>query len=139
MRIGQLAKATGVPVDTLRYYERMQLLESPTRSAAGYRSFSSEATRQVRFIRRAKRLGFSLAEIADLLQLDREREQNACADVKRRTGEKLHDIEQRIAELQAIERSLRALHDSCCGGGESAADCSILRALDQDDARAEEH
>ena len=94
--IGQLAKRAGVAIDTVRYYERNDLLAPSGRLASGYRRYGDVELKRLRFIRRAKALGFSLTDIRGLLALSDER---SVAKVKRAAEKKLVDIEQRIAEL----------------------------------------
>lgn len=126
--IGQLAKQTGVPIDTVRYYERNDLLAPAARLASGYRRYGDPELRRLRFIRRAKALGFSLADIRDLLALSEER---SVAKVKRAAAAKLADIEARIAELERIRNGLQALVAACPGHGRPEA-CPILNALQED-------
>ena len=123
--IGQLARCAGVAIDTVRYYERNQLLVPAGRLASGYRRYGESELKRLRFIRRAKALGFTLEEIRDLLSLSDE--QNV-ARVKRTAEAKLADIEQRVSELQRIRRGLRTLIAACPGHGRAEA-CPILNAL----------
>ena len=99
--IGQLAKRAGVAIDTVRYYERNQLLSPAGRLASGYRRYGETELKRLRFIRRAKALGFTLEDIRGLLSLSDERN---VSKVKRAAEAKLTDIEQRIAELQRIRK-----------------------------------
>lgn len=131
LKIGQLAKDAHVAVATLRYYEAQKLLQQPIRAANGYRLYPPEALGQVRFIKRAQTLGFSLQEIRELLHLKVEATQHSCQEVKQVAEDKLNNVRQRIAELQSIESALSALANKCCGGPEMAAGCSILRELDK--------
>lgn len=126
--IGQLARQGGVPIDTVRYYERNDLLEPASRLASGYRRYGDAQLRRLRFIRRAKALGFSLGDIRELLALSDER---SVAKVKRAASAKLADIEARIAELERIRNGLQALVDACPGHGRPEA-CPILNALQDD-------
>src|SRR4051812_38999917 len=104
--IGELAKRTGVPIDTVRYYERNGLLAPMTRLASGYRRYGPAEYKRLRFIRRAKALGFSLEDIRGLLSLS---EQRNVAKVKHAAQTKLDDISQRIAELERIRTGLQTL------------------------------
>ena len=126
--IGQLAKQAGVAIDTVRYYERNDLLAPSGRLASGYRRYGDVELKRLRFIRRAKALGFSLADIRGLLALSDER---SVAKVKRAAEKKLVDIEQRIAELQRIRDGLHTLIAACPGHGRAEA-CPILNALTQE-------
>ena len=125
MSIGQLAKRATVPVDTVRYYERSGLLAPAHRNAAGYRHYGDVELRRLRFIRRAKALGFSLEDIRELLNLSDE--QNV-GTIKRTAQRKVDDIAQRIAELERIRSGLLALISACPGHGRAEA-CPILNAL----------
>ncbi len=123
--IGELARRAGVRIDTVRYYERNRLLAPRTRRASGYRRYGEVEVSRLRFIRRAKALGFSLAEIRELLALSTQRD---VAQIKRKAQTKLADVEARIQELERVRDGLRELIGACPGHGR-AADCPILRAL----------
>ncbi|MCI0538855.1 MAG: heavy metal-responsive transcriptional regulator [Verrucomicrobiales bacterium] len=110
---GELAKAAGVNLETIRFYERQTLLPKPPRTAAGYRPFPAEAVQRVRFIRRAQTLGFSLKEIRELLALSATRG-TSCKSVRERAEKKIREVDQKIAALEAMNRALRTLADSCC-------------------------
>jgi len=127
MNIGQLARQAGVPIDTVRYYERQQLLPTARRSAGGYRVFSESDLTRLRFIRRAKALGFSLDEIGDLLGFSDQRGQDR-AQIRDSAVNKRSDIQQRINELQRMHGALKQLVDACPGHGDQAQ-CPILTAL----------
>ena len=127
LTIGTVARRTGVPIDTIRYYEREGLLPEPLRRASGYRSYGEGAVAQLRFIRRAKALGFTLEEIRELLALSRDRQRGVKA-VKQRAQQRLAAIEARIAELQRVRDGLVELVASCPGHG-APEQCPILRAL----------
>lgn len=125
---GELAKMGGVHIETIRYYEKVELLPKPPRTNAGYRMFSSESVDRIRFIRHAQELGFSLKEIKELLDL-RVTPEATRADVRTRAAEKLADIGNRIRHLRSMQISLERLVNSCCGDG-SIGDCPILESLD---------
>ena len=129
--IGQLAKRAGVAIDTVRYYERNHLLAPAGRLASGYRRYGVPELKRLRFIRRAKALGFTLEDIRGLLSLSDEQD---VAKVKRAAEAKLTDIEQRIAELLRIRKGLRTLIAACPGHGR-AESCPILNALTQEELR----
>jgi len=120
LRIGQVAEQAGVHVETLRYYERRGLLPEPARTPAGYRAYTPDAIRRVRFIRRAQRLGFPLREIAALLRLHADPD-GACAEGRRIAQERVAEIEQRIADLRAMQQALQAVVRTCPGSGNVAA------------------
>jgi Zn(II)-responsive transcriptional regulator len=129
LSIGQLAKRAGVAVDTVRYYERNHLLAPAGRLASGYRRYGETELKRLRFIRRAKTLGFSLEDIRVLLSLSDER---SVVKIKRAAQGKLNDIERRIAELERIGDGLRELVAACPGHGRAEA-CPILNALTQEE------
>ena len=125
--IGAVAKRVGVAIDTIRFYEREGLLPEPLRRASGYRSYGEGTVAQLRFIRRAKHLGFTLEEIRELLALSTDRQRGVKA-VKKRAQQRLAAIEQRIVDLQRVRDGLAQLVESCPGHG-APEQCPILRAL----------
>jgi MerR family copper efflux transcriptional regulator len=129
LSISQLARAAGVGIDTVRYYERAGLLPEPPRRASGYRDYPPAWLQRLRFIRRAKQLGFSLEEIRELLELSAQNERGV-AGVKAAAAAKVELVEQRIAELKRVRDGLRQLVDACPGHGAPEA-CPILRALSE--------
>lgn len=129
--IGEIAKRAGVGIDTVRYYERSDLLPPPARRASGYREYEASDVRRLRFIRRAKEIGFSLDEIRDLLALSSDRERGV-EGIKSRAEVRLADVESRIAQLQRVRRGLKALVADCPGHG-PLEQCPILAALSKDD------
>lgn len=127
MNIGKLAKHSEVNLETIRFYEREGLLPKPPRSAAGYRVFPVEAVRQVRFIKHAKELGFSLKEIKELLTL-RIDPGSTGADVRKRAKAKIADIDEKMKILHSMKKALTELTAACHGKG-SISKCSILETL----------
>ncbi len=125
--IGAVARRAGVGIDTIRYYERERLLPPAPRRASGYRDYGPDVVERLRFIRRAKDLGFTLEEIRELLALSTDRERGVKT-VKQRAETRLGEVEQRIRELQRVKRGLKQLIDACPGHGE-IEHCPILRAL----------
>ena len=127
---GQLAREAGVGVETIRFYERKGLIEEPPRHPlSGYRAYPLEVVRRLRFIRRAKELGFTLREIRELLDLAASPE-TTCAEVRASAEAKLEHVRRKIEDLQRIERVLAELAVSCKGTG-PVQDCPILAALDE--------
>lgn len=126
--IGQLAQATEAGVETIRYYERRGLMPEPPRAASGYRRYPDEAAGRLRFIRRAKRLGFTLDEIAALLSLQAGGER---AEVKTIAEAKLAEIETRLADLERMRYTLHDVTRRCSGHG-SVAGCPIIETLNDD-------
>ena len=129
-RIGELAKRFQLKTDTLRFYDKQGLLTPSSRSDAGYRVYTEEDATKLHFILRAKAVGFSLVDIAELLSIELEKSNWACADVKKVVDIKLTDIESKMMELSHFRSSLQQLSDACCGGQISAEHCSILESLE---------
>jgi len=132
LTIGQLARRAGVGVETVRFYERKGLLAEPDRKPSGYRQYKPETVDRLRFIRRAKELGFTLREIQELLSLRVDPSTN-CADVRSRAIAKIEDIESRIRTLRRMKNSLVKLSKACSGSG-SISECPILESLDNQEA-----
>jgi len=131
MKIGTLARQADVAIDTVRYYERQGLLPAPARTASGYRSYADGDVARLRFIRRAKALGFTLGEIRELLELTGRRAHD-MAGVKSAAIQKLADVDARIAELQRMRGGLERLVAACPGHG-PLEHCPILDALSGDE------
>jgi MerR family copper efflux transcriptional regulator len=131
MTIGRLATEAGVNIDTIRYYERNGLIPKPVRRASGYREYEAADVRRLRFVARAKGLGFTLAEIAELLSLSADRD---VGGVKRRAEQRLEQVEHKIKELQRVRRGLRTLIEACPGHGD-LEHCPIVAALSGEDRR----
>ena len=126
LTIGRLAKQATVGIDTVRFYERRGLLPEPSRTTAGYRLYSDDTVARIRFIRRAKLLGFNLDEIGNLLDLhDRGGQKSA---VKQLTQRKLDQIDAKIADLSKIRDVLRELESECSGTGDVNG-CPIIETL----------
>lgn len=130
LKIGDLAKATGISVEAIRFYESKGLLEAKRRTETGYRLYEEADLDKLRFIQRAKKVGFTLDEIGELLELRLHPDDHTCEEVKHYTARKISDLEEKILELQRIQLSLKRLHSACCGGAQSAEHCSILQLLD---------
>ena len=133
--IGQVARLSGVGVETVRFYEREGLLEEPARRASGYRQYAEEVVKQIRFIKRAKLLGFSLKEIQELLTLRVDAE-TSCEQVKEHAATKLVEVEQKIVELQQMRQALLQVASLCAGEGPKSR-CPMLDALDHDSEMVE--
>lgn len=127
LTIGTLADAAGVGRETVRFYERKGLVADPPRSEAGYRLYPRETIGRLRFIRRAQELGFTLNEIAALLELRAESEA-ACEAVEARARRKLADVEAKIEDLKRIGDALGRLIDKC-EARQSTGECPILEEL----------
>jgi MerR family mercuric resistance operon transcriptional regulator len=129
LTIGEVAKAARVGVETIRFYEREGLIADPPRRRSGYRQYPPDTVRRVRFIRRAKDLGFTLKEISELLSL-RVVASTTCADVRSLARAKIADIDRRIDELGKVREALERLARRCRGQGPTT-ECPILDALDE--------
>ncbi|MFN8006776.1 MAG: heavy metal-responsive transcriptional regulator [Terriglobia bacterium] len=112
IQIGQLAKQTGLSIDTIRFYERQGLLKQPSRSKGGFRLFSADDLQKLIFIRRSQLLGFSLGEIRELLVLRDEKTQ-ACQHVRDLLNQKLVTVRAKIEELRKLEVELRSALTKC--------------------------
>jgi len=132
LTIGALARAAGVGVETVRFYERKGLLARPPRTPSGYRQFASDAVARLSFIRRAQGLGFTLDEIQELLEL-RIDEVAACHTVEARARDKLVSVEAKLRELRRMRRVLRTLV-SACEAREPTSECPILEELEDSEA-----
>jgi MerR family mercuric resistance operon transcriptional regulator len=130
LTIGQLAKKTEVNVETVRFYERRGLMPKPLRRESGYRQYSDTDIARLRFIRRAKELGFSLKEILELLSL-RVDPDTTCGDIRRRAEVKIADMEEKIKALQRMKKALTKLASTCRGRGPTS-ECPILEMLDSE-------
>lgn len=125
MTIGRLARRAGVNVETIRYYQRLELLEAPSRPPRGVRRYGEDAAARVRFIKRAQELGFSLAEIRRLLQLG---DPQSCGEARALASEKLALVESRVADLQRLRGVLRELIGRCDRRRGKVA-CPIIESL----------
>ncbi|MFC4173811.1 Cu(I)-responsive transcriptional regulator [Microvirga sp. GCM10011540] len=130
MNIGQAAEASGVSAKMIRYYESIGLIPKTVRTEAGYRVYSDKDVHTLRFIRRARDLGFSVEQIADLVSLWQDRGR-ASKDVKRVALEHVETLERKIAELQEMAGTLKHLARTCHGDGRP--DCPIIEELASDD------
>ncbi|MEI5667081.1 Cu(I)-responsive transcriptional regulator [Bosea sp. CCNWLW174] len=126
MNIGQAAEASGVSAKMIRYYEQIGLIEPPARSQSGYRVYAEPNVHTLRFVRRARSLGFSVEETAALLALWRDRSR-ASADVKTLALKHVAELEEKAAALQAMAATLRHLASHC--HGDKRPDCPILDTI----------
>jgi MerR family mercuric resistance operon transcriptional regulator/MerR family gold-responsive transcriptional activator of gol and ges genes len=131
--IGQLAKTVGVNIQTVRYYERLKLLGPSARRPSGYRVYGEDEERRLRFIKNAQALGFTLQEIAELLNL-RVSTRARCGDVQRKAEDKLWCVETKMRDLRALARALRSLIRTC-RAGQPIEHCQILHHLEKDRAK----
>ena len=129
MQTGEVAARAGVNIQTLRYYERRGLLGRPPRTESGYRRYSEDAVRIVRFVKRAQELGFTLDEAEQLLRLRRVTPARRSS-VRALATAKVADIESKMRQLAAMRAALQQMLSACCGDG--ALECPILEALERD-------
>lgn len=133
MKIGELAKEARVNVETVRYYQRVGLLQEPEKPATGYRNYGSDSLEQLLFIRRAKQLGLTLKEIENVIKLGNK--SDACSQVCNWMAEQRDNLRQEIKRLEHLERRLTNLLDEC--ETKNTGHCSILRALGRPDGADE--
>ena len=134
LRTSDVAKAAGVNVQTLRFYEREGILPAPRRTPSGYRQYSEEAVRIVSFVKRAQELGFTLREAKELLRLRSAGPKRASA-ARAAAAAKLDDIDAKLRDLAAIRSALTSLVDACACADGGAVRCPILEALEKDPKR----
>src|SRR5258708_3286277 len=123
---GELARKTGCNLETIRYYEKIGMMPDPSRTAAGYRVYDQGHVSRLRFILRARELGFSIEEVRGLLTLV-DRGTQTCAEVKERTENHLADVRAKIRDLKRIEHILAATAAQC--SGDQVPECPVLDAL----------
>lgn len=131
--IGKAAEAAGVNVETIRFYERRDLVPQPPKPTQGYREYDVETIERIRFIRHAQEIGFSLNEIGELLAL-RTDPGSDCSDVRLRAVTKLGDVKAKIDRLQQMQSALEILIAACPGQG-AISSCSILNEITRQNPR----
>lgn len=130
LTIGRLAKAASVNVETIRYYQRVGLVKEPSKPAQGFRQYPVDTIEQIKFIKRAQLLGFSLKEIAELLVLGN----GHCKDVRKRAEAKRDRIDSQIKDLEALRNTLNTLIQAC-HSGKGKHECPIVETLSREDKR----
>ncbi|MBN9344507.1 MAG: hypothetical protein BGO76_00655 [Caedibacter sp. 38-128] len=130
LTIKKIAQKAGVGIEAIRFYERKSLLHKPNRTASGYRIFSDQDVKRIRFIKKAQELGFSLAEIKELLSL-KNNSLTARHDVYQKSLQKIELIKEKIENLQRIKNSLEHLV-GCCKGEGRIEECPIIEAFESD-------
>ncbi|WP_028206434.1 Hg(II)-responsive transcriptional regulator [Paraburkholderia nodosa] len=128
LTIGKLAKAAGVNIETIRYYQRRGLLDEPPKPSGGHRRYAPDQAKRVRFIRRAQALGFTLDEVGTLLTLD---SVCGCAETRTLAARKRDLIERKMADLTAMHQVLGELVHQC-DVGDTARPCPIIDVLERD-------
>jgi Cu(I)-responsive transcriptional regulator len=126
LSIGKLAEATGVKVETIRYYERAGLIAPPARTSGNYRSYGKADLARLRFVRRTRDLGFTLEEVRAMLDLAEQRDKS-CATIDAIAAAHLQEVDRKIADLQGLRRELIKIIASCAGG--TIGECRILESF----------
>ncbi len=127
LKIGELARQANCPVETIRFYERQELLPQPARSSSNYRLYTDAHVGRLQFIRHCRSLDMSLEEIRSLLRF-RQAPEESCAEVNQLLDRHVSQVAQRITELQALQQQLQELR-SQCSQAQAAKDCGILQKL----------
>ena len=130
LKIGQVAKQTGVTVETIRFYEKQNLITTPQRTESGYRQYPLDTIKRVRFIQHAKDVGFTLKEVTELLAL-RRKPNASCTEIKLRTLQQIEEVDQKISDLKKIREALGRMVMKCSGHG-ALSECPILEELELD-------
>ena len=128
MKIGQLADKTGLSIQTIRFYERKTLLSAPQRTQSNYRLYSDEALKQLLFIKQCRALDMTIEEISLVLET-RANPDNSCESVNATIDKHIEDIESRIIELNALQKTLLSFR-SACEDDKKVKDCGVLQQLD---------
>jgi MerR family mercuric resistance operon transcriptional regulator len=128
--IGKLAKASGVTVETVRFYEQKGLIQQPLTNS-GYRKYPVDDVVKIKFIKRTQELGFTLAEAKDLLEL-RVKVTAKCGQVRKKAESKLQEVEAKIKDLKRMKRSLAKMVSTCTNNEKSTSECPILECFEKD-------
>ena len=126
MRIGELAKATGTKAETIRYYERQGILPAADRTDSNYRDYSQNHLAALTFVRRARGLGFSMAQVRELLALS-DHDEKPCEDVDQLVRQQLSAVDSKIADLSTLREELAQLSRSC--QSDRIGECRIVESL----------
>ena len=130
LKTGELAKKAGVNIETIRFYERKKLISPVRRLDSGYRVFTEDAVRRIKFIKHAQELGFTLKEISELLSL-RVKPGAKCGDIQKKADAKIQDIENKVTMLKRMKQTLENL-SKACDKNETTDKCPILEAIEDD-------
>ena len=132
-RIGEVAKIAGVHVETVRFYERQGIIRQPAKPPMGIRRYSSENINRIRFVKHAQALGFTLHEVKDLLAL-RTAGSSSCGRVQAQAAGKLKLVQEKLAALQRLEKTLTSFLEECGRPKRSTTEeCPVLQALEAED------
>lgn len=129
LTVGQLAKKAEINLETIRYYEKINLMPNPKRKESRYRIYDLNDLKRILFIKRAKELGFTLKEIKELLEMKIE-SKSTCGDVKHLAENKILDVEEKIKDLQKIKKVLNKLVSQCVNEEISMDECPILDTIE---------
>jgi MerR family mercuric resistance operon transcriptional regulator len=127
LTVGKLARAAGVGVETIRFYERRGLLQQPPKKATGYREYSPDDVARIRFIKEAQAIGFTLKDIGELMQLETD-SRAQCGDVQERAQQKVEMVDRKIAELTRMRAELTRLA-ACCPSDQPLSECRLTSCL----------
>ncbi len=127
LTIGQLASVAGVNVETIRYYQRTGLIQEPDKPLSGYRVYPASDIQRIKFIKRAQQLGFTLAEIQELLDMG----EGHCQEVQALARQKLDKIESHLKDLKAMRKVLKQLVQQCEAEGDAQTHCAIIESLNR--------
>ncbi|MBB3325034.1 Zn(2+)-responsive transcriptional regulator [Atlantibacter sp. RC6] len=130
-RIGEIANMADVTPDTIRFYEKQQMMDHEVRTEGGFRLYSENDLQRLKFIRYARQLGFTLESIRELLSIRIDPEHHTCQESKGIVQARLKEVDAKIHELEIMRTSLQRLNETCCGTAHSSVYCSILEALEQ--------
>lgn len=128
LTIGKLALAAGVGVETVRFYERRGLIKQPS-AKEGFRKYSEEDAKRIRFIKRAQELGFTLKEIKGLLELN-SNPRSTCSEVRKQTDAKIKEVDEKIKDLKKMKKSLEILSEACGESKKAMIHCEILTCFE---------
>lgn len=134
LSIGEVARLTGVGVETVRFYEREDLIAEPIRRDSGYRQYPHEVVPRIKFIKRARELGFSLGEIRELFSL-RVDPNTTCSEVRERVEKKIAEIDEKISDLEKMQRALGRLKRACDSNSPTSTECPFLDSLEGFDVK----
>lgn len=129
-KVGEIAKKVGINIETLRYYEKIEIMPEPKRKESRYRFYNESDLRRLQFIKRAKELGFTLKEIKELLSIKIDTK-SSCGDIKKLAEEKIEDIGRKVEDLHNIMAHLEILKNKCVNEEISSEDCPIVKSLER--------
>lgn len=129
LKISEVAEKSNVNIETVRYYEKRQLIPEPPRTRAGYRIFSLEDVDRIKFIKRSQKLGFTLNEIKQLISISDDKTQVNSEEVFQYSAQKIDEIEAQIKDLEKIKKTLQDLTVQCSGSRSSDGRCPIITSL----------